>query len=222
MQRVGSGAGRESSKQETGSAEHHSRATRNGARAKNSSRAALSAGQPLFGWEGALPPPEKPLGHGPHIHHEPLEELPGSHGAGLAIREEEPRRGSASGELSKHCEEQKQLRAEGCDPCQRGMGTGRRLSQPQESRGPGCLPCPLQGVEAACAPMGNSQPLGDRGPPGTTSWAPRAPQQPAARSVISEPRGQGYGEASLCCPRSAEPPSPRPLTGKRREAEAHI
>lgn len=125
------------------------------------------------------------------------------------------------GELSKHCEEQKQLGAEGCDPCQRGMGTGRRISQSQESRGLGCLPCPLQGVEAACAPMGNSQPLGDQGPPGTTSWAPRAPQQPAARSVISEPRGQGYGEASLCCPRSAEPPSPRPLTGKGREAEAH-
>lgn len=35
------------------------------------------------------------------------------------------------------------------------------------------------------------------------------------------PRGQGYGEASLCCPRCAEPPSPHPLMGTGREAEAH-
>lgn len=49
-----------------GLTEHHSRATRNGARAKNSSRAACSAGQPLLGREGALPPPAEPLGHGPH------------------------------------------------------------------------------------------------------------------------------------------------------------
>lgn len=58
------------------------------------------------------------------------------------------------------------------------MGTGHRPSQAQELRGPRCLPCLLQGVKAACAPMGNSQPLGDRRPPGTPSWAPAAPQQP--------------------------------------------
>lgn len=45
VQWVGSGAGRESGKQETGSAEHRSRATSDGARAKNSSGAAPGAGQ---------------------------------------------------------------------------------------------------------------------------------------------------------------------------------
>lgn len=114
---------------------HHSRTTRNGARAKNSSRAACSAGQPLFHREGVLSPLEKPLGHGPHSHHELLEELPGRHGAGPAIWEKQPRRGSELGVLSKHGKEQKQLRAEGCDPYQRGMGTGHWLSQPQELRG---------------------------------------------------------------------------------------
>lgn len=65
VQWVGSSAGREGSKQETGSVEHHSRATRNGARAKNSSRALCRAGQPLLGREGA----GTALSQGPHSHH---------------------------------------------------------------------------------------------------------------------------------------------------------
>ena len=147
VRRVGSNAGRESGKQETGSAEHRSGATRNQAQAKNSSRAAPGAGQLPFGREGALPLPAEPLSHSPRARRELPGELPGSHGAGPAIREEEPTRGRGSGqELSKHREEQKQLGAEGCGACRRGMGKGRGLSQPRVPRGPGRLPCLLQGV----------------------------------------------------------------------------
>lgn len=176
---VGSGAGRESGKQETGSAEHCSRATRNRAQAKNSSRAAPGVGQPLFGREGVLPPPVEPLGHSPRARRKLPGELPGSCGAGPAIREEEPRRGRGLGEEpSKHHEEQKQHGAEGCGACWHGMGKGRGLSQSQAPRGPGCLPRLLQGAGAACTLTGNTQCCGDRGPPATAGWAPRAPRQP--------------------------------------------
>lgn len=39
--------------------------------------------------------------------------------------------------------------------------------------------------------------------------------------VAAWPRGQGYSEASLCCPRCAKPPSPLPLIATGREAEAY-
>lgn len=172
---VGSGAGRESGKQETGSAEHRSRATRNRAQAKNSSRAAPGVGPPLLGREGALPLPAEPLGHGPHARSELPGELPGSRGAGPAVQEGESRRGRGSGEEpSKHRTEQKRHGAEGRGACPRGMGKGRGLSHPRAPRGPGCL----QGAGAAYAPTGNTQRWGDQGPPGTTGWAPRAPRQP--------------------------------------------
>lgn len=202
---IGSGAGKESGKQETGSVEHRSRATRNQALAKNSSRAAPGAGQLPFGREGARPPPADPLGRGPHVRRELPGELPGSHGAGPAIREEEPRRGRGSGEEpSKPHKEQKQLGAEGCGACRCGMGKGRGLSQPRAPRGPSHLPRLLWGVGAACVPMDNTQCWGDRDP-----QLPRAGLPEPLGSQIchfwaaARLRGQGYREASLCCSRCA-------------------
>lgn len=67
--------------------------------------------------------------------------------------------------------------------------------------------------------MGNSQPLGDRGPAGTTSWAPGAPQQPRlpflSSSLAVGPRlWRGLALLPVIC-RSAIP-TPTDGDGKRR------
>lgn len=182
---VGSGAGRESGKQETGSVEHRSRATRNRALAKNSSRAAPGAGQLPFGREGALPPPADPLGHGPHAHRELPGELPGQPWSGTC----HPGRGAQEGpgvgrraEQTLHGTKATRSRGLRCLPARDGEGS-RAQPAPVPATSHAC-----SGVWALPAFPWITHGAGVTGTPSHHGLGSQSPS--AARSVIS---GQQHG-----------------------------